>query len=210
MRNVTIFTDGSCLGNPGRGGWGCILRCEGHEKELSGGYAHTTNNRMEIMAAIAGLEELKEPCAVTLYTDSQYLRHAVEKKWLAGWRKNGWKTAAKKPVKNRDLWERLQVQLDRHSVTLEWVRGHNGHAENERCDELARSQSARHDLPEDTGYEPEYNVLTLKEASLQKGFTLALLVRRLFHFQGDVSNACCISSPLRKRRHTISLPIECP
>ena len=98
MRNVTIFTDGSCLGNPGRGGWGCILRCEGHEKELSGGYAHTTNNRMEIMAAIAGLEELKEPCAVTLYTDSQYLRHAVEKKWLAGWRKNGWKTAAKKPV----------------------------------------------------------------------------------------------------------------
>ena len=82
MRNVTIFTDGSCLGNPGRGGWGCILRCEGHEKELSGGYAHTTNNRMEIMAAIAGLEELKEPCAVTLYTDSQYLRHAVEKKWL--------------------------------------------------------------------------------------------------------------------------------
>ena len=143
MRNVTIFTDGSCLG------------CEGHEKELSGGYAHTTNNRMEIMAAIAGLEELKEPCAVTLYTDSQYLRHAVEKKWLAGWRKNGWKTAAKKPVKNRDLWERLQVQLDRHSVTLEWVRGHNGHAENERCDELARSQSARHDLPEDTGYESE-------------------------------------------------------
>ena len=89
------------------------------------------------------------------YTDSQYLRHAVEKKWLAGWRKNGWKTAAKKPVKNRDLWERLQVQLDRHSVTLEWVRGHNGHADNERCDELARSQSARHDLPEDTGYEPE-------------------------------------------------------
>ena len=144
MRNVTIFTDGSCLGNPGRGGWGCILRCEGHEKELSGGYAHTTNNRMEIMAAIAGLEELKEPCAVTLYTDSQYLRHAVEKKWLAGWRKNGWKTAAKKPVKNRDLWERLQVQLDRHSVTLEWVRGHNGHAENERCDELARSLAGGH------------------------------------------------------------------
>ena len=153
MRNVTIFTDGSCLGNPGRGGWGCILRCEGHEKELSGGYAHTTNNRMEIMAAIAGLEELKEPCAVTLYTDSQYLRHAVEKKWLAGWRKNGWKTAAKKPVKNRDLWERLQVQLDRHSVTLEWVRGHNGHAENERCDELATTAA---DNPachqQDTGF----------------------------------------------------------
>ena len=155
MRNVTIFTDGSCLGNPGRGGWGCILRWEGHEKELSGGYNHTTNNRMEIMAAIAGLEALTESCEVTLYTDSQYLRHAVEKKWLAGWQKNGWKTAAKKPVKNRDLWERLQVQLDRHKVALEWVRGHNGHAENERCDELARSQSARRDLLEDTGYEPE-------------------------------------------------------
>ena len=137
MRNVTIFTDGSCIGNPGRGGWGCILRCEGHEKELSGGYAHTTNNRMEIMAAIAGLEELKEPCAVTLYTDSQYLRHAVEKKWLAGWRKNGWKTAAKKPVKNPDLWKRLLKAMEPHDVTFRWVKGHAGHTFNERCDQLA-------------------------------------------------------------------------
>lgn len=155
MRNVTIFTDGSCSATPVAEAGAASCAAKGWKRNSPGGYAHTTNNRMEIMAAIAGLEELKEPCAVTLYTDSQYLRHAVEKKWLAGWRKNGWKTAAKKPVKNRDLWERLQVQLDRHSVTLEWVRGHNGHAENERCDELARSQSARHDLPEDTGYEPE-------------------------------------------------------
>ncbi len=161
MRKVTIFTDGSCLGNPGRGGWGAILRCEGHEKELFGGYAHTTNNLVTglpktiMVTSDETLEALREPCEVVLYTDSQYLRHAVEKKWLAGWLKNGWKTAAKKPVKNRDLWERLQNQLTRHKVTLEWVRGHNGHAENERCDELARSQSARHDLPEDTGYEPE-------------------------------------------------------
>lgn len=153
MREVSVFTDGSCLGNPGRGGWGAILRCEGNEREISGGYAHTTNNRMEIMAAIAALELLNEACGVILYTDSQYLRHAVEKKWLAGWQKNGWKTAAKKPVKNRDLWERLQGQLTRHRVTLEWVRGHDGHPENERCDELARAQSSRRDLPDDTGYE---------------------------------------------------------
>lgn len=153
MKEVTVFTDGSCLGNPGRGGWGAILRCGGNEREISGGYAHTTNNRMEIMAAIAALELLNEVCTVTLYTDSQYLRHAVEKKWLAGWQKNGWKTAAKKPVKNRDLWERLQLQLTRHKVTLEWVRGHDGHTENERCDELARAQSSRRDLPDDTGYE---------------------------------------------------------
>lgn len=127
MRNVTIFTDGSCLGNPGRGGWGCILRCEGHEKELSGGYAHTTNNRMEIMAAIAGLEELKEPCAVTLYTDSQYLRHAP---WKKNGSRAGGKTAGRPPPRNRSRTaisgSALQVQLDRHSVTLEWVRGHNG------------------------------------------------------------------------------------
>ncbi len=153
MKQVTIFTDGSCLGNPGRGGWGAILRYGGLERELSGGFNPTTNNRMEIMAAIAALEALNEPCEVKLFTDSQYLRHAVEKKWLAGWMRNGWMTAARKPVKNRDLWERLHVQLTRHKVTLEWVRGHNGHAENERCDELARSQSSRKDLPEDPGYE---------------------------------------------------------
>ncbi|MFR4117924.1 MAG: ribonuclease HI [Bilophila wadsworthia] len=151
---MTIFTDGSCLGNPGRGGWGCILRCEGHEKELSGGYAHTTNNRMEIMAAIAGLEELKEPCAVTLYTDSQYLRHAVEKMARGLAEKRLEDRRQETGQEPRSLGAPASPAR-RHSVTLEWVRGHNGHAENERCDELARSQSARHDLPEDTGYEPE-------------------------------------------------------
>lgn len=155
MKNVCIFTDGSCLGNPGRGGFGAILRYGEAERELSGGYLLTTNNRMEIMAALAALEELKEPCRVTLYTDSRYLQHAVEKRWLAGWLKNGWKTASRKPVKNRDLWMRLHTQLARHQVTFSWVRGHNGHAENERCDALARTQSARTDLPPDTGYEPE-------------------------------------------------------
>lgn len=155
MKDVLVFTDGSCLGNPGKGGFGAVLRYGTQEREVSGGYSHTTNNRMEIMAAIAALETLKEPCAVVLTTDSQYLRNAVEKKWLAGWQRNGWKTAAKKPVKNRDLWERLQAQLERHTVSLRWVRGHNGHPENERCDELARAQSSRPDLPEDTGYEPD-------------------------------------------------------
>ena len=155
MKKITIFTDGSCLGNPGPGGWGTLLRYEDHERELSGGYRLTTNNRMEIMAAIAGLESLTESCDVELYTDSQYLRHAVEKRWLAGWVRNGWKTAAKKPVKNQDLWQRLQQQLARHQVVLTWVRGHNGHPENERCDELARTQSSRRDLPEDQGYQEE-------------------------------------------------------
>lgn len=155
MKKITVFTDGSCLGNPGRGGWGAILRYEDTERELSDGYSLTTNNRMEIMAALASLETLKEPCEVDLYTDSQYLHHAVEKKWLLGWLKNGWKTAAKKPVKNKDLWQRLQKQLVRHKVGFHWVRGHNGHAENERCDELARAQSSRRDLPPDTGYEED-------------------------------------------------------
>lgn len=153
MTQVTVFTDGSCLGNPGPGGWGAILRHGDTERVLAGGFRHTTNNRMEIMAAIAALETLKTPCTVELYTDSQYLRHAVEKRWLAGWQRNGWLTAAKKPVKNRDLWERLHVQLVRHSVVFKWVRGHAGHAENERCDGLARGEAVRRDLPEDVGFE---------------------------------------------------------
>ena len=128
------------------------MRYGGHELELCGGYALTTNNRMEILAAIAALEKLREPCEVELFTDSQYLRHAVEKGWIANWMKNGWKTAAKKPVKNRDLWERLQVQLDRHDVRFSWVRGHAGHAENERCDALARGCAGGRNLPCDTGF----------------------------------------------------------
>lgn len=150
--DVIIFTDGSCLGNPGPGGWAAIMRCNGQERELCGGFAPTTNNRMEILAVLESLESLREPCTVTLYTDSQYVRNAVEKKWLAGWRRNGWKTADKKPVKNRDLWERLVPLLDKHTITFKWVRGHSGHPENERCDELARGQASRRDLLADPGF----------------------------------------------------------
>ncbi len=150
--NVTIYTDGSCLGNPGAGGWGAILRCNGQEKELSGGFAKTTNNRMEIMAVIVALETLNTPCTVELYTDSMYVRDAVEKKWLASWQRNGWKTAAKKPVKNQDLWQRLIPLLQKHTMTLKWVRGHNGHPENERCDELARAEAGKRGQPQDVGF----------------------------------------------------------
>jgi ribonuclease HI len=134
---VELFTDGACLGNPGPGGWGVLLRTGAHEKELSGGEALTTNNRMELMAAIAGLEALKRPCEVVLTTDSQYVKRGVEE-WMARWRANGWRTSDKQPVKNRDLWERLSAALAAHHVRWHWVRGHAGHAENERVDTLAR------------------------------------------------------------------------
>lgn len=153
MKSVTIHTDGSCLGNPGPGGWAAILRYNDTEKEIGGGFAQTTNNRMEILAAVSGLALLREPCQVTVVTDSQYLRHAVEKRWLASWMKNGWQTSAKKPVKNKDLWLRLQEQLERHSVSFTWVKGHAGHAENERCDELARAWASRRNLPDDAGFD---------------------------------------------------------
>lgn len=134
---VELFTDGACLGNPGPGGWGVLLRAGRHEKELSGGVASTTNNRMELMAAIAGLEALKRPCAVDLTTDSQYVKKGVEE-WMARWRANGWRTSDRKPVKNQDLWERLSAALAGHRVTWHWVKGHAGHSENERVDVLAR------------------------------------------------------------------------
>lgn len=158
MKEVTIFTDGSCLGNPGPGGWGAILRYGEYEQELSGGFKYTTNNRMEIMAAIMSLERLKESCNVALYTDSQYVHNAVEKKWLQKWQKNNWKTAGEKAVKNRDLWERLHMQLMRHNVIFRWVRGHNGHIENERCDVLARKEASCGVLPDDIGFINEENL----------------------------------------------------
>ena len=133
---VDVFTDGGCSGNPGPGGWGAILRFGATERELSGGEADTTNNRMELTAAIAALEALKRPCVVALHTDSQYLRDGVTK-WMFGWKKNGWKTADKKPVKNQDLWERLDAALKRHEIEWRWVKGHAGHPENERADQLA-------------------------------------------------------------------------
>ncbi|GAB4374439.1 MAG: ribonuclease HI [Kiloniellaceae bacterium] len=135
---VEIFTDGACSGNPGPGGWGAVLRYGAAEKELSGGEKATTNNRMEMMAAIAALEALKRPSAVDLHTDSTYLRDGITR-WIHGWKRNGWKTAAKKPVKNVDLWQRLEKALERHDVTWHWVKGHAGHPENERADALARA-----------------------------------------------------------------------
>jgi ribonuclease HI len=138
---VEIFTDGACRGNPGPGGWAAILRYRGVEKELSGGAAATTNNRMEMMAAIAGLEALTRPCRVALYTDSRYLRDGVTR-WLPLWKARGWRTADRKPVKNVDLWQRLDLAAASHAVTWHWVRGHAGHPENERADALARAAIA--------------------------------------------------------------------
>jgi ribonuclease HI len=134
---VSIFTDGACRGNPGPGGWGAILKFGTVEKELSGGTTDTTNNRMEMMAAISALEALKRPVTIDLYTDSTYVRDGITK-WIHGWKKRGWRTADKKPVKNVDLWQRLETAMDRHRVEWHWVKGHAGHPENERADELAR------------------------------------------------------------------------
>jgi ribonuclease HI len=138
---VEIFTDGACSGNPGPGGWAAILRHRGIEKELSGYERVTTNNRMEMMAAISGLEALKRPCRVRLYSDSQYLRDGITK-WIHAWKHRGWRTADKKPVKNVDLWQRLEMAAAPHEVAWEWVRGHAGHPENERADALARAAIA--------------------------------------------------------------------
>jgi ribonuclease HI len=135
--DVEIFTDGACRGNPGPGGWGTILRYGKVEKELSGGEVQTTNNRMELMAAIAGLEALKRPCRVKLYSDSQYVLGGITQ-WVAGWKARNWRTADKKPVKNVDLWQRLEAALGPHQVRWHWVRGHSGHDLNERADVLAR------------------------------------------------------------------------
>lgn len=136
MDKVEIFTDGACRGNPGPGGWGALLRYRGNEKELFGAEAETTNNRMELMAAIAALETLKRPCDVAITTDSQYVKNGITQ-WMANWKRRGWKTADRKPVKNIDLWQRLDAAVQRHQVSWHWVRGHTGHAENERADQLA-------------------------------------------------------------------------
>lgn len=136
LKHVTIYTDGGCRGNPGIGGWGVVLNYDGHEKHLFGGEAETTNNRMELTAAIKALQALKQPCAVTLYTDSQYVKQGIEQ-WLANWKKNNWRTAAKKAVKNQDLWQLLDTEVQRHKVKWDWVKGHSGNPGNELADELA-------------------------------------------------------------------------
>lgn len=139
MKNVEIYTDGACSGNPGKGGWGAVLVYNGIEKELSGGESQTTNNRMELTAVIEALSKLKEPCQVTLTTDSKYVCDAVTKGWVYSWKKNNWKKADRKPALNVDLWEQLLPLLDEHKVEFVWVKGHNGHKYNERCDALAVS-----------------------------------------------------------------------
>ena len=137
MKNIILYTDGACSGNPGPGGWAAILKYGSIEKEISGGEAETTNNRMELTAVIKALEALKEPCDVTLTSDSKYVIDAITKRWVYSWRSNGWRKADKKPALNVDLWEQLLALLDTHTVRFVWVKGHAGHPENERCDELA-------------------------------------------------------------------------
>lgn len=143
MKQVELFTDGACSGNPGPGGWGAILRYNGHEKELSGGEAMTTNNRMELMGVIEGLKALKEPCEVTLTSDSKYVCDALKLGWAKKWQKNGWIKSDKTKAKNPELWEELLLLAEKHTLRIHWVRGHNGHPENERCDSLAVAQAKK-------------------------------------------------------------------
>lgn len=149
LKEVTIYTDGACSGNPGPGGYGVVMLYKDQRKELSAGFRDTTNNRMELLAAIVGLENLKEPCKITLYTDSQYLVNAVEKGWAKKWRANGWMRNKKEPALNADLWQRILQLLDYHQVKFVWVRGHAGNPENERCDRLAVEAAKQPNLPVD-------------------------------------------------------------
>jgi ribonuclease HI len=152
LKHVVLFSDGACLGNPGPGGFGVILAYGAHRRELSGGFRRTTNNRMELTAAIKGLQALKERCAVRLVSDSEYLVNAIAKRWVFGWRSRGWRRAGK-VVPNADLWDQAVTLVEYHDVSVQWVEGHAGHPENERCDLLARAAASRSDLPPDLGYE---------------------------------------------------------
>ena len=143
MKQVDIFTDGACSGNPGPGGWGAILRYNGTDKEISGGEKLTTNNRMELTAVIEALKLLKEPCEVTLWTDSKYVADGLGKGWAAGWKKNGWRKADKKPALNPDLWDELLNLNDKHTIKIQWIKGHASHPENEKCDRMAVAQSQK-------------------------------------------------------------------
>ena len=153
MKHVIIHTDGACKGNPGPGAYGAVLTYGKHRKELAAGYRLTTNNRMELRGAIAALEFLREPCEVELHSDSKYLVQAITEKWLAGWQRRGWLTADKKPVKNQDLWQQLLTAMAPHKIRWLWVKGHAGHTENERCDELANRAVLAHPLVEDVGFD---------------------------------------------------------
>lgn len=153
LKQIEIYTDGSCLGNPGPGGIGVLLRYKQHEKTLSQGYRLTTNNRMELLAVITALESLHQSCAVTLSSDSQYMKNGINQ-WIHNWKRNNWQTSNKKPVKNRDLWQRLDQAIQRHQIDWHWVKGHAGHIENERVDQLAR-QGAEAPTQDDVGYQPD-------------------------------------------------------
>lgn len=150
MKSITLYADGACSGNPGPGGFGAILQCGSTVKELSGGYRHTTNNRMELRGVITGLQALKEPCAVTVVTDSQYVVNAMEQGWAKKWRANGWRRNKKDKAQNPDLWGTLLDLCEQHTIRFTWIRGHNGHAQNERCDELAVAAIKSENLLDDT------------------------------------------------------------
>jgi len=152
MKKIQLYTDGSCLGNPGPGGYGAILVFNNTRRELSGGYAKTTNNRMEMLACVKGLQALTEVCEVDVTTDSQYVRKGITE-WIHNWKKRGWKTAAKAPVKNVDLWKALDAAQEKHKVTWHWVKGHSGHPENERCDDLAREAAEAKPTEVDQGFD---------------------------------------------------------
>ncbi|MBO2675061.1 ribonuclease HI [Shewanella algae] len=152
LKQIQIYTDGSCLGNPGPGGYGVVMRYKQHTKELSGGFALTTNNRMELLAPIIALESLKEPCKIVLTSDSQYMRQGITQ-WIHGWKKKGWVTSNKTPVKNVDLWQRLDKATQQHQIDWRWVKGHAGHPENERCDTLAREAAEAKPATVDQGYQ---------------------------------------------------------
>jgi ribonuclease HI len=152
MDEVTIYTDGSSRGNPGPGGFGAILICGQHRKEISQGFQRTTNNRMELLGVIESLKTLKRPCRVTVYSDSTYVVQAIKQNWLSNWKRRNWKTSTNTPVKNVDLWLKLEEQLAIHQVTFKWIQGHAGHPQNERCDELAVAASQNKNLPRDEGF----------------------------------------------------------
>lgn len=160
MKSVSIYTDGACIGNPGPGGYGIILVYGKHRKKLSGGYRLTTNNRMELIAAIRGLAALKEPCQVQLFSDSQYLVESMEKGWVKRWKANNWYRNKKEKAENQDLWEEILNLCNQHTVQFVWVRGHNGHTENEQCDTLAATAAHLSELPKDDGYEKSRPPLT--------------------------------------------------
>ncbi|MBM7073507.1 ribonuclease HI [Shewanella sp. 202IG2-18] len=153
LKQIHIYTDGSCLGNPGPGGYGVVMNYKQHRKELSGGFVLTTNNRMELLAPIVALESLKEKCDVVLTSDSQYMRQGITQ-WIHGWKKKNWMTSNKKPVKNVDLWKRLDLAAQKHNIDWKWVKGHSGHPENERCDDLARNAAEASPSEIDEGYQP--------------------------------------------------------